>query len=166
MGFAEGGAMEEQAPQSKQEYVEEVGLYFERLGLTRMSGRIMGWLLVCDPPPQTIDDLAKALQASKGSISTMTRALIQMGIVERFSIPGQRRNLYRIRPGGWAAVVENGIDEYGRFRRLAERGLCLLEGESAEARARLEDVRDIYAFFEREMPGLIEKFKQERRTRK
>ncbi len=158
--------MEERAPQSKQEYAEEVGLYFEHLGLTRMAGRILGWLMVCDPPYQTINDLAAALQASKGSISTMTRALIQMGIVERFSIPGQRRDLYRIRSGGWASVVENGIDEYGRFRRLAERGLGLLEGESPEARVRLEDMRDVYGFFEREMPGLIEKFKQERRAQK
>ncbi|WP_238625563.1 GbsR/MarR family transcriptional regulator [Aggregatilinea lenta] len=157
--------MHERMPESKQAYAEEVGLYFEHLGLTRMAGRILGWLMVCDPPHQTINELADALQASKGSISTMTRALIQMGIVERFGIPGQRRDLFRVRSGGWAAVVEGGVDEYARFRQLAERGLGLLEDEPPEARARLEDMRDVYGFFEREMPGLIEKFKQERQAR-
>lgn len=158
--------LSDQAPQTKQEYAEEVGIYFERMGMTRMSGRILGWLMVCDPPHQTINELADALQASKGSISTMTRVLMQIGIVERFSIPGQRRDLYRVRTGGWSATIEASIAEYRNFRQLAERGLNLLDGAPPKARERLEDMRDVYGFFEREMPGLIEKYKQERRAQK
>ena len=45
----------------KQHFAEEVGLFFERSGMTRMAGRILGWLLVCDPPHQTLNDLAEAL---------------------------------------------------------------------------------------------------------
>lgn len=158
--------MSEQTPRSKQEYAEEFGLYFEHMGMTRMSGRILGWLMVCDPPHQTINELAGALQASKGSISTMTRVLMQIGIVERFSMPGQRRDLYRVRTGGWAAAVESSIAEYRNFRELAERGLGLLDGEPSGARVRLEDMRDVYGFFEHEMPGLIERYKQEHRAKK
>jgi len=147
---------------SKQEFAEEVGLYFDRFGITRMAGRILGWLLVCDPPHQTINDLAEALQASKGSISSMTRALIQMGLVERFSIPGHRRDYFRIRSGGWAAILEYMAVEYRRFRELAERGLRTLEDDGPEVRERLEDMRDVCAFFERETPRLVEQYRQER----
>ena len=36
-------------------YVEDFGLYFEQFGLARTAGRMLGWLLVCDPPHQTMD---------------------------------------------------------------------------------------------------------------
>lgn len=147
---------------TKQEFAEEVGLYFDRFGVTRMAGRILGWLLVCEPPHQTINDLAEALQASKGSISSMTRVLIQMGLVERFSIPGHRRDYFRVRPGGWAAIPDNMSVECQRFKALAERGLRTLEDDGPHTRERLEDMRDIYAFFEREIPRLIEQYRQER----
>ncbi|WP_460527165.1 hypothetical protein [Flindersiella endophytica] len=52
-----------------QEYVEEIGLYFAGVRLPRMPGRILGWLLVCDPPHQSAEELAAALQVSSGSIS-------------------------------------------------------------------------------------------------
>ncbi|MFC1955613.1 hypothetical protein ACFLWZ_03665 [Chloroflexota bacterium] len=35
--------------------------------------------MICDPPYQSPDELAEALIASKGSISSTTRLLIQMG---------------------------------------------------------------------------------------
>ncbi len=65
-----------------------LALFFEEMGFPRMAGRILGWLLICDPPEQSAGQLAGVLQASKGSLSTMTRLLIQMGLVERVGLPG------------------------------------------------------------------------------
>jgi DNA-binding transcriptional regulator GbsR (MarR family) len=75
-------------------YVEEFGLFWEQMGLPRMTGRILGWLLICDPPEQTMTDLTEVLQASKSSISTGTRMLIQFGFIERISLPGERKDYY------------------------------------------------------------------------
>ncbi len=54
--------------------------------VTRMAGRMLGWLLICDPPHQSMNAIADVLQASKGSISTMTRLLIQLDLIERTGI--------------------------------------------------------------------------------
>ena len=51
--------------------------YFEQIGYPRMAGPILGWLLICDPPVQSTGELADVLGASKESLSTMTRLLIQ-----------------------------------------------------------------------------------------
>jgi len=67
-------------------FVEEVGISFEDMSLPRMAGRILGWLFISDPPYQSIGELAEALMASKGSISTMTRLLTQLNLIERFSL--------------------------------------------------------------------------------
>ena len=52
-------------------FVEDVGITFEQTGLPRTAGRIFGWLLISDPPHQSTSELAEALMASRGSISSM-----------------------------------------------------------------------------------------------
>ena len=81
--------------QEAKNFVEEVGIAFEQTGLPRMAGRVFGWLLISDPPYQSSTELAEALMASKGSISTTTRLLIQLGLAERFVIPGERHDNFR-----------------------------------------------------------------------
>ena len=81
----------------RKQYAEEFGLAFEQFGITRMAGRILGWLLVCEPPHQSPQDLQDALQASKGSISTNIRMLERLNFVERISLPGDRRTYFRSR---------------------------------------------------------------------
>ena len=90
----------------KQEFVEEVGMVFEQTGLPRMSGRIFGWLLVSDSPQQNAEQIGKALLASKGSISTSTRLLIQHGLIERVSLPGVRHDYFRLRANALGRMVE------------------------------------------------------------
>ena len=33
-------------------YAEEAAVYLEAMGMPRASGKLLGWLLVCDPPQQ------------------------------------------------------------------------------------------------------------------
>jgi len=123
---------EEEERSKQQRFVEEVGLFFEQRGLPRMAGRILGWLLICDPPHQTASELADALLASKGSISSMTRMLIRLGIIERTVLPGQRRDYFLIKPDAWNAVMKESLTKISEFRSLLERGLEMLEGKDSQ----------------------------------
>jgi DNA-binding transcriptional regulator GbsR (MarR family) len=143
-------------------FLEDVGMFFEQTGVPRMAGRILGWLLISDPPHQSPNELAEALMASKGSISSMTRLLIQIGLVERISLPGVRHDYFRIRPGAWHHLIKQSGDQCTAFRQLAERGLELLKNKAPLTRQWLEEMRDMYAFFEREFPALLERWEQER----
>ena len=147
----------------KKHFVEEVGILFEQTGMPRMAGRILGWLMVSEPPHQTTSELSEALLASKGSISTMTRLLIRIGLIERISLPGQRRDYFRIKPGAWHQLLKDSLAQTTTFRQLMERGLLLLENKSQLNRQWLEDMHDMYAFFEREFPTLLERWGQERK---
>ncbi len=141
-------------------FIEEVGVLFELTGLPRMAGRILGWLLICNPPHQSTSDLAEILQASKGSISTMTRLLIQGGLVERISMPGDRRDYFCIKLGAWSAMIEQRLAQIAAIRQLAERGLEIVREE--DPRQRLQEMRDFHAFFERELPAIADRWKRER----
>lgn len=149
--------------EKEQAYLEEFGLFWEGVGLPRMTGRILAWLLICDPPHQTMDDLTRALQASKSSISTSTRMLIQFGFIERISLPGERRDYYRLLPHVWSRLLDEKKGQFTLFRELAERGLALMEANKHNQRERLEEMRDLYAFMEREYPALLKRWQEEHR---
>lgn len=138
---------------------------FERVGFPRMSGRIFGWLLISQPPQQSTGELAEVLQASKGSISTMTRLLIQIGLIERVSLPGERRDYFQIKPHAWSQMTKQRISQIATFRELAEKGLGILGGTSADHRERLQEMRDIHAFWERELPMLDQRWEQEQQIK-
>jgi DNA-binding transcriptional regulator GbsR (MarR family) len=144
-------------------FVEEVGLVYEDLGLTRIWGRVLGYLLVCEPDYQSAEDLAEVLHSSRGSISMSTKSLVRGGMVERQTLRGDRRTYYRIRPGAWTVVFEDQTRVVARLRELAEQGLGLLNGEPAERRRRLAELQDFMAFYEREVPALLARWQSERR---
>src|SRR5580693_10368182 len=83
-------------------FIESLGMQLElEAGAPRMVGRVLGWLLVCDPPEQSAAELAERLQASKGSISTATRLLLRMGMIERVRLRGERFDRFIARPEAW-----------------------------------------------------------------
>jgi DNA-binding transcriptional regulator GbsR (MarR family) len=139
-----------------------MALRLEREGLTRMAGRIWGWLLVCDPPYQSAADLAAVLRASKGSISTMTALLIRASLIERVALPGQRRHYYRMRPVAMASLLRERFTRITALRELAEEGLELLAERPPELRARLDDLRDVLVFIEREYPAMLDRWEGRR----
>lgn len=144
----------------ERQFVEEVGLIFEQVTLPRMAGRILGRLLLATPPPQSLGELTDYLNASKGSISTMTRLLLQFGLIERVAMPGERRDYFRITPHVWSRLITERMAVVTGTRRLAERGLEL--ASDPETVAQLQEMRDFYAFFEREFPALIARWQEER----
>ena len=143
-------------------FIEDVGLLLEQSGLPRMAGRILGLLLICNPPHQSPSELAEKLHASKGSISTMTRLLTQMDLIERIALPDHRRDFFQIKPGAWSQIIMFEVSEVVTGRQLAERGLALLQNEPPEMQERLKEAHDLYAFLEREYPLLIERWEKER----
>jgi DNA-binding transcriptional regulator GbsR (MarR family) len=148
------------------QFIEDVGILYGEMGFPRMAGRIFGWLLLCEPPHQSAEQLANIVEASKGSISSMTRLLIQMGMVEKIGIPGRRDTCYRIRSGSWSELMRNNLTNLTAMRKLAERGLDLIAGRAPESRQRLQELRDFHAFLEREIPSLLDRYEQGRHKEK
>ena len=147
----------------KKHFIEDVGLLFEQGGMPRMAGRIVGWLLICNPPHQSLLGMAEILEASNASISTMTRLLVQMGMIERVGLPGHRRDHYRLKEGAFDTVMHQHLQEVKTGLQLAERGLELVANQPPEMRQRLKQVHELYAFFDREYPVLLERWEKEQK---
>lgn len=140
------------------EFVEQMGGYFEFNGLTRLAGRLLGWLLVCQPERQSAEDLAAALDASSGGISTNTRTLIQFGYVERLALAGDRRTYYRLRPNAFAAGERQRIRSMADLTVMAEAGLRAMQGSPPESTRRLEEMRELLAYMQQALVDALDRF--------
>ncbi len=143
-------------------YVEDVALFWENHGMPRIAGRILGLLLVCDPPYRSAGELAEELGVSKGSVSSMTRLLLASESLGTVAFPGDRATYFRLTPDSLDRKLERRLTMMIGFQALADRGVALLEGEPAERSARVRRVASLYAFLGREVPLLLERWREER----
>jgi len=149
--------MEQESVSGERQFAEDVGRVFEGFGVSRMAGRVLGWLLICDPPRQSSADLIAALGATKGSISTATRMLQAAGLVDRVAVPGRRGDVFELRPDAFHQAHDQ-LGTMRIFRELMERGLAVIGDERSPRAARLRRTRDFYAYLEREFPALVQRF--------
>lgn len=87
---------------------------------------------------------------------------MQSGIIERISLPGQRRDFYRVKQNAWVTNWETRAQTVTMTMDLVQRGLNLLADESPEKLARLEEMLDFFAFLEAEFPQILQKYKDQR----
>jgi MarR family protein len=142
------------------EFIEGFARLMESRGIPRAAGRIFSFLQVSDPPDQTAAQIAHALGISLGTVSSMTRLLMQAGWVERISRRGERQARYRTSAGMMSLTVDGVMEPTRRARQLTQRGLDLMADRPAADRARLAELNAVYAFFEEWLPMLLEQWHQ------
>src|SRR5262245_17026164 len=80
-------------------FADHVGRFYARNhGFPPMAGRLLGYMLICDPPQQTIDDLGEALMASRSAITGAVKLLEGYGYAARTRRAGDRVDRVRLRP--------------------------------------------------------------------
>lgn len=142
------------------EFVEQMGGFFETNGFTRLAGRLLGWLLVCDPERQSSEELAVALDASSGGISTNVRMLIQFGWIERLAIAGDRRTFFRLRPNAFAAGERQRLRTMVDLQNMAEVGMHALRGSPPERSRRLYEMRDLLSYMQDVNAAALSQYEQ------
>jgi DNA-binding transcriptional regulator GbsR (MarR family) len=144
----------------KLEFVEQMGSLYEQFGAPPMAGRIVGWLMICEPELQTAAQLAEILRASKGSISTMTRYLLQMQTIERVKKPGERAAYFCFARRPMSEVMARRQAMFAQIEKLTERGLELLDGTSAERREPLQQLHDFHVFMRGQMADVVQRWER------
>jgi DNA-binding MarR family transcriptional regulator len=124
-------------------FVDQMGVAAEHDGLPRIAGRLFGALLLSEEP-RSLDDLAAQLGASKASVSTDARRLLDRGIVERHARRGDRRDYYALAPDFFERLIRHRLGRWNNNRGLVA---DLSRGALAPAaRRRAEYVEAFHAF--------------------
>jgi len=119
-------------------FADHVGrFYARRYGMAPMVGRLIGYLVVCDPHEQTISELAEALLASRSAIAGAISTLETLRLIRRSRTAGERMDRVCIDPSSPNAMGGFDISEYREQGELAREGLRLLADAPPERRATL-----------------------------
>jgi DNA-binding transcriptional regulator GbsR (MarR family) len=110
--------------------------YARRYAFPPMVGRVLGYLLVCDPPDQTIAELSDALLASRSAVTGALDHLERIHAIRRSRAAGERMDRIRV---DFSSAQSRGFDvtEYEELGDLAREGLEVLTDAPPERRATL-----------------------------
>jgi DNA-binding transcriptional regulator GbsR (MarR family) len=129
-----------------QNWVERVAAAFaQHFGLPPITGRILGWLLICDPPEQSAGEIADAIGASRASLTTSMRLLTVGELVRRRTRPGERTTYFRIDDDAWEKVIRQRITAMASLRAITEDAMELVGPDSARA-SRVRAAHDFFGW--------------------
>lgn len=146
------------------EFIESLGIIFQNEGLPRIAGRILG-VLILSEGSFSFTELVAELQVSKGSVSTNTRLLVDLGAIERTSKSGDRQDYFRLADEPYVQLLERSAERTARARQTLERAAEKLKDSSKPTQDRLAD---LIVFFAEGSAATTEAARRirERRTKK
>jgi DNA-binding MarR family transcriptional regulator len=136
-------------------------LYARRYGMAPMVGRLLGYLMVCEPREQSIGELAEALLASRSAIAGAVSTLETLGVVRRSRAAGERMDrvsIDRTSRRAWGFDVS----EYREQGDLAREGLEMLADAPPERRAVLLEYAAFADFLVERLPVLEQEWNAHR----
>jgi len=131
--------------------------YARRYGFPPMLGRLIGYLSVCDPPDQSINELADALLASRSAIAGAVKTAEAIRVLRRTRAAGERMDRVRIDLSSPHATGMD-VSEYEELREMAHEGLEVLRDASIERRAVLLEMAAFSDFLVEQMPRMQQKW--------
>ncbi|WP_344586424.1 hypothetical protein [Actinomadura vinacea] len=139
-------------------FADHVGRFYARqYGFPPMAGRLLGYLFVCDPAQQTIDELAEALLASRSAITGAVKLLESHRIARRTRLAGERVDRVSLDP---ASQQPQNFDSaiHKEHAALFREGLALLTDAPPERRAPLEEMVALADFLSERLPTLLDEW--------
>ena len=145
-------------------FADHAGRYYTNAyRIPPVAGRLIGYLAVCEPAEQTINDLAEALLASRSAITGAVRQLEGLHVVRRTRAAGDRLDRVSLDPA--AGLPPKGFSPapYLEQAALAREAMALLADASPERRAVLEDAAGFYDFLAKRLPEVLGEWQEYQR---
>lgn len=128
----------------RERFIEQMGLVAQADNLPRIAGRILA-LLIFEGRPVRFGELAERLEVSRGSVSSNTRLLEEIGVVERVTKPGERQDYFQLAPDPYVRLLEGTVKRMRKAHTVpASAAEALPKGHEA-LRARLDALATFYA---------------------
>jgi hypothetical protein len=127
-------------------YTDRLGQFFANYsGIPPVAGRLLGYLIVCKPERQSINDLASALKASRSAIVGAAQLLENRRVVKRTRVAGNRNDLISFDVDGFE---NRGFDAtaYLQMATLFKEGFSYVNNTAVERQLHLQELVDFAQF--------------------
>ncbi|MEQ9442890.1 MAG: MarR family transcriptional regulator [Cyclobacteriaceae bacterium] len=149
----------------KRRQVERIGVALEKLGLTPVAARILGLLLVAEPPYLTLDEIVEATQASKSSVGNALKFLQSEESIEYITFPGDRKRYFQLSTDTWLEGLQQRVEQLTSFREILLETVDMRSDQHAKFNQSLLDMCDFYGEFEEKVESFISEWKKDRQTK-
>ena len=150
------------AQADKQRQVERIGVGFEKAGIPPVGARIIGLLMMAEPPYLAFDDLVEYTQASKSSVSTALKFLQVEGLVDYITFSGDRKRYFQLYSSTWVEIMKDRMTAFTSLRQIIKETLELRSSQYPEFNHTLAEVAELYQQLERKMIKTIEDWENKR----
>ncbi len=98
----------------------------DRWGIALTTGRVLSWLMICDPPEQSSEQIAGAIGTKPQAITIALQVLTAAGFTQRRTQPGDGQVRYLLDDDAWIRVLRRRIGALVPFRDIAQDGIQLI----------------------------------------
>ena len=128
-------------------------------GMPRIAARVFAYLLADEDASATAAELAEQLQVSPAAVSGAVRYLIQVRLVLRDRLPGQRKDTYRVSNDLWYEALGTRDQELRRWADMTRRGAETV-GPDSDAGRRLTETSEFFDFLRVELHDVTSRWKE------
>jgi DNA-binding transcriptional regulator GbsR (MarR family) len=146
------------------QFVERFATVFVDAGMPRIASRIFVSLLATDDGRLTAAELSERLQASPAAISGGVRYLIHVEMISRERDPGSRRDHYRVADDVWHETFTQRDALIARWITTMSEGIDAL-GPDTPAGSRMAQSVEFFAFMQKELEGMLDRWREYRSQR-
>jgi DNA-binding transcriptional regulator GbsR (MarR family) len=107
----------------QERFLDEFGLLLNDMGTPKMMARIFAWLMICDPPHQSSQQLMDRLSTTSATVSTNTRLLIGAGLVKKVHVEGSRATFFRLEDDSFEHSWRVHLAQMAKIRELVDRAV-------------------------------------------
>lgn len=146
---------------ARSRFVEQFAMVLNDAGMQRMPARVFAYVLASDADSHTATQLADGLQVSPAAISGAVRPLMDMGVLVRERVPGERSDHYRVYSDDvWSTLIERQDPMFRHIDVLLTSGLGVLA--PGAGRRRVRETREFYRFMYTQMDTLSARWRAHR----
>lgn len=151
---------------NKERFIEESAILFEAIGLTRMAGRIIGYLLVMEKEMIAFSDITDELKASKSSISTNLHLLMNANFVVKETHPGDRKTYYSVNHNiEWSEIMARELKSPKIYRMIFNKAYSLRENKNDKTSQWAKRGAKFFDWMNKEVENILENYKETNRKK-
>lgn len=143
----------------QRDYLERVGALWEEVGLTKIGGKILGYLLICEKPLVPFQELVDELGVSKASVSNNIKVLTGINFVKVVKPEGERKSYYKPNNINMVEIMQKRTLLFEHYADTMDEGLKILNDTTSDAFIFMKESRDFYRWMKERMPLLLDEYK-------
>jgi len=150
-----------QPTDAEREFIDGVAAYYQMNdGMPLARGRLIGWLVICDPPTQSARSLSAKVGCDESDVDYILGLLVPSGVLQRSEAPDPDDFLVKMDDTAWPERVKAVFANIPVFHEILQQGCEALAEAPAERRRRIESMERLFGYLSVEIPAVIEAYEQ------